>query len=79
MEHAGKDYETKLEMVRNVIHCELYKGFKFDTTNFDTTRCYKHKPEFFQGNEIHKILWYIEIQTYHLIPTRRSDLLLINK
>ena len=34
-----------------------------------------HKTE----NEIHKIIWDFEIQTDHLIPDRKPDLLLIKK
>ena len=30
-------------------------------------------------NERHKILWDIEIQTDHLIPARRLDLMIIKK
>ena len=35
-----------------------------------------NKPESILENEIHKILWDFAIQTDHLIPTRRSDLVL---
>ena len=38
-----------------------------------------HKPEPVRENETHKILWDFEIQTDHLIPARRPDLVLINK
>ena len=38
-----------------------------------------HKPESVLENETHKILWDFEIQTDHLIPARRPDLVLINK
>ena len=34
-----------------------------------------HKPESAQKNETHKILWDFEIQTDHLIPARRPELL----
>ena len=40
---------------------------------------YMHKQESVQEKETHKILWNLEIQTDHLIPTRRSDLVSINK
>ena len=30
-------------------------------------------------NETHKILWDFEIETDHLIPARRPDLMIINK
>ena len=38
-----------------------------------------HKPESVLENETHKILWDFEIQTDHLIPTRKPDLVQINK
>ena len=30
-------------------------------------------------NDIHKLLWDFDIQTDHLIPARRPDLIIINK
>ena len=44
-----------------------------------TTKWYTHKPESVLENEVHKILWDFEIQTDHLIPARRPDLVVINK
>ena len=38
-----------------------------------------HKPESILENKTHKILWYFEIQTDHLIQARRQDLVIINK
>ena len=38
-----------------------------------------HKPKSVLENEMHKILWDFEIKTDHLIPARRSKLVLINK
>ena len=38
-----------------------------------------HKPEYIQENETQKILWDFEIQTVHLIPARKPDLIVINK
>ena len=38
-----------------------------------------HKPESVVDNEKRKILWEFWVQTDHLIPTRRLDLVLINK
>ena len=40
---------------------------------------YMHKPESIRENETHKILWDLEIQTDHLIPARRPDLVIVNK
>ena len=38
-----------------------------------------HKPESVNENEKHKILWDFEIQTDHLIPTKKLDLMIINQ
>ena len=38
-----------------------------------------HKPEYVLEIETQKILWDFEIQTDHLIPTRRRNLLIGNK
>ena len=38
-----------------------------------------HKPESFQENEMHKLLWDFEKQTDHLIMARRPDLVTPNK
>ena len=38
-----------------------------------------YKPEFVLENETHEILLDFEIQTDHLIPARRPDLVIINK
>ena len=38
-----------------------------------------YKPESVLENEIHKILWDFKIQIDHLIPTRRQDLVIVNK
>ena len=38
-----------------------------------------YKPESVLENETHKLFWYFEIQTDHLISARRLDLIIINK
>ena len=38
-----------------------------------------HNPDSVPEIETHKILWDFEIQTDHLIPARRPDLVLIKK
>ena len=38
-----------------------------------------HNPESVLEKEMHKLLWDFEIQTDHLISTRRPDLVIINK
>ena len=38
-----------------------------------------HNPESFLENETYKFFWDFEIQTGHLISTRRPDLMIVNK
>ena len=38
-----------------------------------------HNLESVQENESHKLLWDFEIQTDHLISTRRPDLVIVDK
>ena len=38
-----------------------------------------HNPAPVLENYTHKLLWDLNIQTDHLIPARRSDLIIINK
>ena len=63
------------DWVGKVTHLELGKELKFDHTN----KRYMHNPAFALENESHKLLWDFEIQTDHLISTRRPDLIIINK
>ena len=37
-----------------------------------------HNPAPVQENDTHKLLWDFNIQTDHLIPARRPDLIIIN-
>ena len=69
----AKKYKTRHDCLRKVIIGELWKKSKFD----HTTKWYKHKLEFVLENEMHKVLWDFEIQTDHLIPGRRPDLIII--
>ena len=48
---------------------------KFDHTN----KWYMHNPAPVLENDSHKLLWDFNIQTDHLIPARRPDLIIINK
>ena len=41
-------------------------------------KCYMHNPESDLLNETHKLHWDTEIQTDHLIPARRSNLVIAN-
>ena len=40
---------------------------------------YIHNPAAVLENDLHKLLWDFNIQTDHLIPARRPDLIIINK
>ena len=51
------------------------KKFKFDHTN----KSYMNNPAPVLENATHKLLWDFNIQTDHLIPARRPDLIIINK
>ena len=72
---AQKEYKTRNDGVGKVIHWELYKKFKCDHTN----KWYMLNPESVQENETHKLIWDFDILMDHLISTRRSDLVMINK
>ena len=56
-----------------VIHLEMCKKFKFDHAN----KWYMHNPAPVLENDTHKLLWDIDIQTDHLISTRRPDLIVV--
>ena len=58
-----------------VIHWVYCKKSKFDHTN----KWYIGKSESILENVMHKSLWDFEIQTDHLIPARRLDLVFIYK
>ena len=49
--------------------------FQFDYTN----KWYMHNPAPVLENDTPKLLWDFNIQTDHLIPARRRDLIIINK
>ena len=69
-----KEYKTRYDWVGKVIHWEMCKKFKFDNTN----KWYMHKPASVLENNTRKLLWYFDIQTDHLISTRRPHLMIIN-
>ena len=58
-----------------MIHWKMCKKFKFDHTN----KWYMHNPAPVPENDTHKLLWDFDIQTDHLIPARRPDLIIANK
>ena len=70
-----EEYKARHHWVGKVIHWELCKKFRFDHFN----KWYMHNPAAILENETHKLLWDFNIQTDHLIPTRRSDLIIISK
>ena len=72
---AQKEYEARHDWVVKVIHWEMCKKFKFDHTN----KWYMHNPAPVLESDTHKLLWDFNIQTDHLIPARRPDLIIINK
>ena len=70
-----KEYKDWHDWVGKVIHWEMWKKFEFDHAN----KWYMHNPTPVQENDTHKLLWDFDIQTDHLISTRRPDLIVINK
>ena len=58
-----------------MIQWELCKILKFDQIK----KWYMHKSESVREKETYKILWNFEIQTDYLIPTRKTDKVLISK
>ena len=71
---AQKEYKTRRDWVGKVIHWEMCKKFKFDHTN----KRYMHNPAPVLESNTHQLLWDFNIQTDHLIPARRFDLIIIN-
>ena len=72
---AQRKYKARHDCVGKVIHWEMCKKFKFDHTN----KWYMHNSAPVLENDSHKLLWDFNIQTDHLIPARRPDLIIINK
>ena len=72
---AQREYKARHDWVGKVIHWEMCKKFQFDHTN----KWYMHNPAPVLENATHKLLWDFNIQTDHLIPARRPDLIIINK
>ena len=72
---AQREYKARHDWVGKVIHWEMCKKFKFDHNNI----WYMHNPAPVLENNSHKLLWDFNIQTDHLIPARRPDLIIINK
>ena len=72
---AQTRYKARNDWVGKVIHWEMYKKFKFDHTN----KWYMHTLAPVLENDTYKFPWDFNIQTDHLIPARRPDLIIINK
>ena len=70
-----KEYKTRHDWAGKVIHWGQYKKFEFDHTN----KWYLHNLESVVDNETPKLLWDFEIQTDHLISTRRHSRNLIKR
>ena len=71
---AQKEYKARHDWVGKVIDWEMRKKFKIDHTN----KWYMHNPAHVLENDTHKLIWDFNIQTDHLIPVRRPDLIIIN-
>ena len=69
-----KEYKARHDWVGKRIHWEMCKKFKFNHAN----KWYMHNPATVQENYTHKLLWDFDIQTDHLIPASRPDLIIIN-
>ena len=72
---AQKEYKARHDRVGKVIHWEMCRKFQFDHTN----KWYMHNQAPVLENDSHKLLWDFNIQTDHLIPAGRPDLIIINK
>ena len=68
-----REYKARHDWVGKVIHWKMCKNFKFDHFN----KWYMHNSTPVLENATHKFLWDFNIQTDHLIPTRRPDLIII--
>ena len=69
---AQKEYKTKNNWV---IHCEMYKEFKFVNMN----KWYMHSPAPILENDTHQLPWDFDVQKDHLISAGRPDLIIILK
>ena len=50
-----------------------------NNNNNNTNKWYMHNPAPVLENATHKLLWDFNIQTDHLIPAKRPDLIIMNK
>ena len=71
---ANREYKARHDWVGKVINWEMCKKFKFDHTN----KWYVQNLAPVLENATDTLLWDFNIQTDHLIPARRTDLIIIN-
>ena len=72
---AQKEYKARHDWVGKVIHWKMCWKFQFNHTN----KWQIHNPAPVLENDSHELRWDFNIQTDHLIPARRPDLIIINK
>ena len=72
---AQKENKARHDWVGKLIYWEMCRKFQFDHTN----KWYLHNPAPVLENDSHKLQWDFSIQTDHLIPARRPDLIIINR
>ena len=68
------EYKARHDWFGKMIYWEMCKKFKFDYIN----KWYLPNPAPVLENDTHKLQWDFNIQTDHLIPARRPDLIIIN-
>ena len=75
MQQASLERSIRLDTGGQGDPLGIVEKLTFDQTN----KWYIHNTKFVLENETHKLLWDFEIQTDHLISTRRIDQVIINK
>ena len=71
---AQKEYKFRHDWLDKMIHREMCKKSKFDHPN----KWYMLNPAPVLENDTHKLLLDFNVQTDHLISTRRPGLIIIN-
>ena len=72
---AQRENKARYDWIGKVIPWEMCRKIQFDHTN----KWYMHNTAPVLENGSHKLLWDFNIQTDHLSPARRPDLIIINK
>ena len=70
-----KEYKRRYDNLGKIVHWKLARKCNFVVVN----KWYEHEPESDLENEDYKILWDFSIQTDHVIPAWRSDLVEVDK